>query len=255
MVKFGPTRPVVVGQGTVGLVAAGRALHVPVPVQLGLKNVATGRTNRMQDAAIVALSEVQSNHGFDLFDDGPAHISSSKSVGGLVHEAVNQSGHEELAVEMLGLNGTRLAFNRQDHGLAVLFIEFDHLAQHGIAHAWFHDVLGRKDMDGATIVVHGADDRCYDVAVGQSRPFAVFVLAFFGKDASWCDEARRHVSHFLGKRGPRWVARRSPVKGGGSFLFNPPYGFHASTSSKRASPGRKNRQHFTSVKPFRWAWW
>ena len=96
----------------------------------------------MEHAAIVAFTEIKANHGFDLFDDGTADISAAQSIGGLVHKAVNQSGDKELSVEVLRLERARFSFNAEDHGLSVLFVEFDHFAEHGVAHGGFNNRFG-----------------------------------------------------------------------------------------------------------------
>ena len=59
-----------------------------------------------------------------------------------MHKAVNQTGDEELTVEVLRLNGTGFAFNGQDHGFTVLFVEFDDFAQDRVAHNGCHDGFG-----------------------------------------------------------------------------------------------------------------
>ena len=67
------------------------------------------------------------------------------------------------------------------------------------------------DGNGAVVNVDVADHGGDDVAVSKGGSFAVFVFAFFGDDASWGDEARRHVSHSCCRHGPRWVAHRSLI--------------------------------------------
>ena len=165
----------------------------------------------MKHAAVVALSEVEANHGFNFLDDGTADVSSAHGVGSLVHEAVNQSGDKELAVEVLRLNGAGLAFDGEDHGLTVLLVELDHLAKHRVANDRCHDGFGGRHGNGAVVNVDVADHGGDDVAVSEGGSFAVFVFALFGDDASWGDEARRHVSHSCRRHGPRWVAHRSLV--------------------------------------------
>ena len=211
LVEFSPASAEVVGEGTVGLVAARRTLDVPITVQLCVQVVATRGTNSVEHTAVVPLSEVKANHGFDLLDDGTADVSSAHGVGGLVHKAVNQSGDEELAVEVLGLNGAGLAFDGEDHGFAVFLVELHHFAQHRVANDRCHDGFGGGNGNGAVVDVDVADHGGDDVAVSEGGSFAVFVFALFGDDASGGDEARRHVSHSCRRHGPRWVAHRSLV--------------------------------------------
>ena len=111
----------------------------------------------MEHTAVVSLAEIKANDRFDLLHEGAADISSAKCVGGLVHESVNQSGDEELTVEVLGLNGARFALNGEDHRFTVLFVELDHFAQDGVAHSGFDDGFGGGDGNGAVVNVDIAD--------------------------------------------------------------------------------------------------
>ena len=104
-----------------------------------------------------------------------------------------------------------LAFDGENHGFTVLLVELHHFTQHRVANDRRYDGLGGGDGNGAVVNVDVADDGGDDVAVSKGGPFAVFVFAFFGDDASWGDEARRHVSHSCRRHGPRWVARRSLI--------------------------------------------
>ena len=65
----------------------------------------------------------------------------------------------------------------------MLFVQFHHFAQDGIAHDGFNNRFGRGHRNGVTLNVdianNGGDDASCD---GGS--FAVFVFAFFGDDAS-----------------------------------------------------------------------
>ena len=97
----------------------------------------------MENTAIVAFAEIKADHGCDLFDDGSTNVSTAERIGGLVHKAINEPGDKELPVEVLGLERTGFSFNAEDHGLSVLFVEFDHFAEHGVAHGGFNDRLGR----------------------------------------------------------------------------------------------------------------
>ena len=203
MVEFGPARTVIVSEGTIGLVAASVAFDVPVSIKFGLKCVAAGRANGMEHAAIVAFTEIKANHGFDLFDDGTADISAAQSIGGLVHKAVNQSGDKELSVEVLRLERARFSFNAEDHGLSVLFVEFDHFAEYSIANGGLNDWFGGCHGNGITLNVDIANDGGDDVSSCNGGTFAVFVFAFLGDDASRGDEARRHNSHSIRRHGPK----------------------------------------------------
>jgi len=58
LVKIGPSGTVVVGERSVGLVTAGRALHVPVSVEFGLKGVAARWAKGVKNATIVSFSEI-----------------------------------------------------------------------------------------------------------------------------------------------------------------------------------------------------
>ena len=224
LVEFSPASAEVVGEGTVGLVAARRTLDVPIAVQLCVQVVTARGANGVEHAAVIPLSEVKANHGFDFLDHGSADVAPAHGVGGLVHEPVNQTGDKELAVEVLRLNGSGLAFDGENHGFTVLLVELHHFAQHRVANDRRHDGLGGGDGNGAVVNVDVADHGGDDVAVSKGGPFAVFVFAFFGDDASWGDEARRHVSHSCRRHGPRWVARRSLNGCERSLLLNPPYG-------------------------------
>ena len=104
LIEFCPARTEVVGEGTVGLIPTRGALHVPITVEFGHKGVAAGRANRMEYATVITLSEIKADHGFNFFDDRSANISTTHCIRGLVHEAINQSGDKELAVEVLRLN-------------------------------------------------------------------------------------------------------------------------------------------------------
>ena len=103
MVKFGPTSTVIVRKGTVGFVDAGLAIDVPISIKFSLEGVAAGWANGVEYTAIVPFTEIKANHGFDLLDDGSTNISTAKRIGGLVHEAVNETGHKELTVKVLRL--------------------------------------------------------------------------------------------------------------------------------------------------------
>ena len=77
LVEFRPSGAVIVCKGTVGLVATGRALDVPVAIEFGLKSIATWRTDSVQNTAVVSLSEIKTNDRLDLLDDGTTDVSSS----------------------------------------------------------------------------------------------------------------------------------------------------------------------------------
>ncbi len=211
LVQFSPASAKVVGEGSVGLVAAVAALHVPIAVKFSMEIASARRANGVQHAAVVPFSEVEANNGFDLFDDGTANIPSAHGVRCLVHESVNQPGDEELSVEVLGLQRTGFTFHAQNHRFTVLFVEFDHFAQDGVADRRLNDGFRGGDADGAVFHADVSNDRGNDVSVGQSGSLALFVFALLGDDASWGDEARRHDSHSFRKHGPRWVARRSLI--------------------------------------------
>ena len=141
------------------MVAAVAALHVPIAVKFSMEVASARRANGVQHAAVVPFSEVEANNGFDLFDDGTANIPSAHGVRCLVHESVNQSGDEELSVEMLGLQRTGFTFHAQNHGFTVLFVEFHHFAKDGVADRRLNDGFRGGDADGAVFHADVSNDR------------------------------------------------------------------------------------------------
>ena len=112
----------------------------------------------MENAAIVAFTEIQTDHRFDVFDHGATHVPSTHGIGGLVHESVNKTGDEELSVEVLGLNRARFAFDAEDHGFAVFLVELHHFAQDRVTNNRLDDGLGGRHGDGTLLGVNIADN-------------------------------------------------------------------------------------------------
>ena len=71
LVEFSPASAEVVGEGTVGLVAAGRTLDVPITVQLCVRGLP--QRGKWRGARAVVPLEVKADHGSTL-DDGSADI-------------------------------------------------------------------------------------------------------------------------------------------------------------------------------------
>ena len=77
LVEFGPASAEVVGQGSVGLIATGGALDVPIAIEFGLKGITARWANGVEHTAIVSLAEIEANDRLNFLHDGTADVSSA----------------------------------------------------------------------------------------------------------------------------------------------------------------------------------
>ena len=100
---------------------------------MGLQCITTRWTNRVEYAAIVALTEVEPNHRFNFGHNRSCNISSTDGISNGVKESVDNSSHVKVTLELMWQYVALFPFNNKDSGFSPFFLQFLELAKNRIS--------------------------------------------------------------------------------------------------------------------------